>query len=124
MRVQIAEKALFPSGKGEKGHRRSDADVHADHAVLERLADARRDALHALTQVPAHAAGAEEVAALIERIKQLASSEPRSAPPIGRAVANLMAALRGRAGAGELDRETVHQIADILDDAARKIERL
>lgn len=67
---------------------------------------------------------ADELAALIERVKSIAASEPRSAPPIGRAVANLMAALRGRAGAGELDKETIHQIADILDDAARKIERL
>lgn len=67
---------------------------------------------------------ADEVAALVDRIKQMAASEPRSAPPIGRAVANMMAALRGRANAGELDKETIHQIADILDEAARKIERL
>lgn len=69
-------------------------------------------------------ARADEVSALVERIKRLAASEPRSAPPIGRAVANLMAVLRGRAAAGEFDKETIHQITDILDEAARKIERL
>jgi DNA-binding PadR family transcriptional regulator len=67
---------------------------------------------------------AEEVAGLLDRLKGVAESEPRSAPPIGRAVANLMAALRGRAMAGDFDKELTHQIAEVLDEAARRIERL
>ena len=67
---------------------------------------------------------ADEVTALIERLKALAEAEPQSAPPIGRAIANLMSALRGRAMAGDFDKENVHQVAEILDEAARKIERL
>ena len=54
--------------------------------------------------------------------KHVAASGRRD-PPIGRAVGNLFAALRGRAQGG-FDTETVHQVAEILDEAARKIERL
>ncbi len=67
---------------------------------------------------------ADEVSALIDRLKALSEAEPQSAPPIGRAIANLMSALRGRAMAGDFDKENVHQVAEILDEAARKIERL
>ncbi|MEO7247626.1 MAG: PadR family transcriptional regulator [Novosphingobium sp.] len=66
----------------------------------------------------------DEVATLIERLKALAEAEPHSAPPIGRAIANLMSALRSRAMTGDFDKENVHQVAEILDEAARKIERL
>ena len=69
-------------------------------------------------------ARAEEAAALLERLKRLAEAEPHSAPPIGRAIANLMAALRGRAMSGDFSKELVHQVAEILDEAARRIERL
>ena len=69
-------------------------------------------------------ARADEAAALLERLKGLAEAEPHSAPPIGRAIANLMAALRSRAMSGDFSKELVHQVAEILDDAARRIERL
>lgn len=67
----------------------------------------------------------DEFERLVERLKALGSEDSRhSAPPIKRAMANLFAALRSRAASGEFDRETAHQVADILDDAARRIERL
>lgn len=68
---------------------------------------------------------AEEYDGLIARLKAMAEEgERHRAPPIRRAMANLFAALSNRAMAGELDRETMHQVAEILDEAARKIERL
>ena len=66
----------------------------------------------------------EEAEALIARLIALnEQDDAHRAPPIGRAVGNLFAALRGRARSG-FDSETVHQVAEILDEAARKIERL
>jgi DNA-binding PadR family transcriptional regulator len=67
----------------------------------------------------------EEVERVVKRLVEHGrEDERRHAPPVARAIANLLAAVRGRAAAGELDRDTVHQIADILDEAARKVERL
>ncbi|HUQ12835.1 MAG TPA: PadR family transcriptional regulator [Novosphingobium sp.] len=66
----------------------------------------------------------DEAEALIARLIALnEEDDARRAPPIGRAVGNLFAALRGRAQGG-IDTETIHQVAEILDEAARKIERL
>jgi DNA-binding PadR family transcriptional regulator len=70
----------------------------------------------------------EEAKAVVQRLgdfgKARSEAEGRSgSPPLRRAVANLMVALRHKAGGG-LDEATAHQIADILDEAARKIERL
>ena len=67
---------------------------------------------------------AEEADGLIARLKGMSDqAEGHRAPPIGRAVGNLFNAIRHRAGEG-FDKETVHQVAEILDEAARKIERL
>lgn len=67
---------------------------------------------------------AEEAERLIGRLTALNDEgEGHRAPPIGRAIGNLFAAMKGRAQSG-FDSETVHQVAEILDEAARKIERL
>ena len=67
---------------------------------------------------------AGEADALIARLIALnEEDDAHRAPPIGRAVGNLFAALRSRAQSG-FERETIHQVAEILDEAARKIERL
>jgi Predicted transcriptional regulators len=66
----------------------------------------------------------EEAVALIERLTDLKpSGEHTAGPAIGRAVKNLMTALRHRVGRDGLDDELLHEIAAILDDAAQKIER-
>ena len=68
---------------------------------------------------------AEEVAALVERLKALGEADSRHrAPPVARAMGNLMTALRHRAREADFDKETMHAVADILDEAARRIERL
>lgn len=67
----------------------------------------------------------DDVAALLERLKGVGEADAqRSSPPVARAVGNLMTVIRIRAASGELDRETAHHVAEILDDAARRIERL
>lgn len=67
---------------------------------------------------------ADEAGAIVERLRALAEQRGRAAsPPVMRAMTNLKMALRQRAFAG-LESETAHQIADILDEAARRIERL
>lgn len=68
---------------------------------------------------------AEEVAAIDKRLAALADAGNREAsPPVMRAMGNLKVALRTRVAAESFDKDTAHQIADILDEAARKIERL
>lgn len=67
----------------------------------------------------------DEFRAIITRLTALAQDEARhSAPPLKRAMGNLFMAVRQRMTGSGFDRETMHQIADILDEAARKIERL
>jgi DNA-binding PadR family transcriptional regulator len=67
----------------------------------------------------------EEVEALFERLRDIAPREEQTAgPAIGRAVKNLMTALRHRVGRDGLDDELLHEIAAILDEAAQRIERV
>jgi DNA-binding PadR family transcriptional regulator len=66
----------------------------------------------------------EEVEALLERLRDLAPREGSGAgPAIGRAVKNLMTALRHRVGRDGVDDDLLHEIAAILDEAAQRIER-
>jgi DNA-binding PadR family transcriptional regulator len=67
----------------------------------------------------------EEVDALIERLSDLKPREEHTAgPAIGRAIKNLMTALRHRVSRDGLDDELLHEIAAILDEAAQRIERV
>lgn len=71
------------------------------------------------------AAQAEAIAAIIARLQALAEASSREAsPPVLRAMANLRMALKSRVFAKAFDEATAHRIADILDEAARQIERL
>jgi len=67
----------------------------------------------------------EEVEALFSRLTDLKpSAEQTAGPAIGRAIKNLMTALRHRVGRDGLDDELLHEIAAILDEAAQRIERV
>ena len=67
----------------------------------------------------------EEVDGLLARLGDLKPTEGSTAgPAIGRAVKNLMTALRHRVGRDGLDDDLLHEIAAILDDAAQRIERV
>ena len=68
---------------------------------------------------------ASEVGALFERLDEAKPREGRDGgPPIGRAIGNLMAALRNRVAHDGFDDALVHEVTAILDDAAQRIERL
>ena len=45
-------------------------------------------------------------------------------PDLFRAMGNLASVLKNRARAGKLDKNTVDQIVDIIDEVAKRIERL
>lgn len=95
-------------------------------AVTEQAGDGARKAFALTDAARAELAErAEEVAALVERLKALGEADSRHrAPPVARAMGNLMTALRHRAREADFDKETMHAVADILDEAARRIERL
>ncbi|UZK68022.1 PadR family transcriptional regulator [Sphingomonas sp. M1-B02] len=68
---------------------------------------------------------AEQVEALFARLCQLASMQAQTdGGPVRRAMGNLRAVLQNRLHAEGVEADALHQIADILDEAARKIERL
>lgn len=68
---------------------------------------------------------ADEVEALFERLS--GHGEHRRAyatPEMFRAVGNLAGVLKNRARSGKLDEETMREIVDLVDELAKKIERL
>ncbi len=68
----------------------------------------------------------DEADALLARLSDAGEEREQRAggPQIGRAVGNLMAAMAHRLASGETDAEFKHRVAEILDEAAQKIERL
>jgi DNA-binding PadR family transcriptional regulator len=67
----------------------------------------------------------DEVAALITRLSGLGERDAHQRPPeIGRAFGNLGRVLANRFGSGKLDPQALEQIVDIIDEAAKRIERL
>ncbi len=70
-------------------------------------------------------ARADEVSALFERLTgQGKHRRAYATPEMFRAVGNLATVLKNRARKGRLDEETVHRIVDLVDELAKKIERL
>lgn len=94
--------------------------------IEEQATEGTRKAFAATAEGQAHLAERqEEVDALIERLTDAGDRERRTGgAPISRAVGNLLSALWHRVQRDGLDDETLHKIADILDEAAKKIERL
>ncbi|EGD58104.1 PadR family transcriptional regulator [Novosphingobium nitrogenifigens DSM 19370] len=71
------------------------------------------------------AARSEEIGVIVDRLKALGEASDREAsPPVMRAMTNLKLALKGRVFAKGFDEDVAHKIAEILDEAARRIERL
>ncbi|MEO9463553.1 MAG: PadR family transcriptional regulator [Marinomonas sp.] len=68
---------------------------------------------------------AEEVAALLERLTAHGEdAQGPSSPDLFRAMGNLTSVLKNRARSGGLGKETLDQIVDLIDEMAKKIERL
>ena len=67
---------------------------------------------------------AEEADELIGRLEEAGSHRRRShRPEMGRAVGNLMTALKNRVAQEGWNEGLLHEVIDILDDAAQRIER-
>lgn len=67
---------------------------------------------------------AEQVAELMARLDALGTERSRvDRAPIRRAIANLFSALAHRVARGDTD-TLAHEIAEVIDEAARQIERL
>jgi DNA-binding PadR family transcriptional regulator len=98
-----------------------------DEGVISELPDETARKVFEPTEVGREELSREEeaVAELMQRLSSL-GEERRSSPnrQIHRAMENLRNSLRMQRHAGELIGETVEQIVDIIDEAARRIERL
>lgn len=71
------------------------------------------------------AAKADALSPALARIDALAQQAERVDPaPVRRAMGNLKSALMGRLSSGEVNQDTLNAIVDILDAAARDIERM
>ena len=67
----------------------------------------------------------DEVKELFERLDRAGSHRKRGQrPEIGRAIGNLMAALKNRVAHEGWNEDLLNEVIDILDDAAQRIERL
>jgi DNA-binding PadR family transcriptional regulator len=68
---------------------------------------------------------AGKVAALLAQVGELGERRSRSeGGPIHRAMTNLRVVLHERYGRGDITPEVLHQIAETIDEASRRIERL
>lgn len=95
-------------------------------AIEERDDDTPRKAFAATEQGIAELAERiDEVEALFERLSEHAEkAEKGRSPHLFRAMGNLASVLKNRARSGQLDEATIEQIVDLVDDLAKKIERL
>jgi len=99
----------------------------ADEGMIEeRGDDGPRKAFAATDAGRAELAGkAEEIEALFERLSAHGEREHGGrSPHLRRAMGNLATVLKHRARAGKLDEETIDSIVDMIDEMAKRIERL
>lgn len=94
--------------------------------IEEQEAEGQRKAYRATAAGAAHLEERdEEVRSLFDRLAGLGEDRKKAGgAPIKRAVGNLLAALWHRVTRDDVNEETLHDIAAILDEAARKIERM
>ena len=93
--------------------------------IDEQLAEGARKLFAITPEGTAHLAEHEaEVVAMLARLDALGAMRERTdAVPIRRAMHNLRSVLMSRLGEG-LDKERMHEAVALIDEAARKIERL
>ena len=94
--------------------------------IAESAAEGTRKAFAATAEGEGElAANADKVEALLARLAALAATrEHIDAAPVRRAMENLRVALSTRLANEDASKETAHQAAAILDEAAQRIERL
>ncbi|MEM7701865.1 MAG: PadR family transcriptional regulator [Pseudomonadota bacterium] len=69
----------------------------------------------------------DEVEALMDRLGEhgeRAEKVKQKSPDLFRAMGNLASVLKNRANAGKMDKGTIDEIVDIIDEVAKRIERL
>ena len=67
----------------------------------------------------------EEADELIERLERLSPSHhPAGGSPVWRAMRNLGMAIRNRLGQGDVNEDTLHELAALIDEFAQRVERL
>ncbi len=66
----------------------------------------------------------EEADRLVERLAAMNQAKTEQRPEIGRAIGNMMHALKNRVSRDGWNEALLKDVVDILDDAAKKIERL
>jgi DNA-binding PadR family transcriptional regulator len=93
--------------------------------IAEQSSDGARKQFEITAEGTAHLAdNASEVAAMFARLDALGAMRERTdAVPVRRAMHNLKSVLMHRLGEG-LDKEKLHEAVALIDEAARKIERL
>lgn len=68
---------------------------------------------------------ADEVEAIMDRLTDHGERrKPFASPELFRAAGNLAGVLKNRVKAGKMDEQTVEEIVDLIDELAKKIERL
>ena len=94
--------------------------------IEEQAAEGSRKAFAVTDEGRQHLEGnAADVEALFARLEAAKPEGPRhGGPHIGRAIGNLMAALRNRVSHEGWDEKLVHEVTAILDEAVQRIERL
>jgi DNA-binding PadR family transcriptional regulator len=94
--------------------------------LIEAVSEGSRRQYAATDAGRAHLAEREkQVADLIARLDALGEERGRvDRAPVKRAMANLFTAISHRAMRGDITDDTLHGFAEIIDEAARKIERL
>lgn len=98
-----------------------------DMGLIEEAAgDGPRKPFQVTTEGTAHLEdNADDVVELFERLNDVGSSRRRShRPEMGRAIGNLMAALKNRIAHEGWNEELLNEVVDILDEAAQRIERV
>lgn len=94
--------------------------------IAEEVGEGPRKAFAATEAGRAELGGkTEEIDAITARLKALGDQRERSeSPPVRRAMGNLHTVVKNRVMTEGFSTEAAHAIADILDEAARRIERL
>ena len=95
-------------------------------AIAQAAGDDTRKAYEASAQGRAELEErAEEVSAIMDRLAAHGESrKPFATPEMFRAAGNLAGVLKNKARSGQLDEATMHEIVDLIDELAKKIERL
>lgn len=94
--------------------------------IEEAPGEGSRKAFQVTEEGQAHLAEkAEEIEDLVARLEAVGGDQRKAGgPPIKRAVGNLLSSIWHRVTREDMDEETMHKIAEVLDEAAQKIERL